>query len=146
MRVRLLLVPAAVLLLAACDSSGQADHTGGTAIAVSSTAACSDALPLRERAAEVRHRGLVVSSDQARLLLANRANFLASLAVAAELQCVVTLHDVEDALQAALQAARDAEGTAGFYAAATRWTEANSAVVRVIELLVQGLPPSPTGG
>jgi hypothetical protein len=72
---------------------------------------------LRQRAAEERRLGKESSSDQTRLLLASRANFLASVAVVAELQCAATTdNEATEALQEAMQMARAADGTAGFYA------------------------------
>jgi hypothetical protein len=137
MRVRCMLNPAAIMLLAACNSGGQAAGTSGMSSAAPDTIACADAPQLRQRAAEERRRSTESSGDQARLLLASRANFLASLTVVAELQCTATTDDeASEALQEALQIARAAEGTAGFYAQAAQWAEANFAATRAIDILV----------
>lgn len=140
MRMRLVLAPAAGLLLAACTSGGQSENTGGMAIVASDTVACADAPQLRQRAADERRRMLETSADQTRLVLAGRANFLASLAVVADLHCATTDQDATEALQTALRTARSAEGTPGFYAQAMQWAEANFAATRAIENLVQRRP------
>jgi hypothetical protein len=139
MRVRFMLIPAAIMLLAACNSGSQAaGTTDGMASVAPDTIACADAPQLRQRAAEERRRGTESSSDQTRLLLAGRANFLASLAVVAELQCAATTdNEATEALQEALQIARAADATAGFYAQAAQWAEANFAATRAIEILVK---------
>jgi hypothetical protein len=143
MRARFMLGPAAVVLLVACNAGGQAAvGTGGMASVAPDTTACADAPQLRQRAAEERRRATETSSDQTRIVLASRANFLASLAVVAELHCATTDNEATEALQAALQIARAADGTAGFYAQATQWAEANFAATRAIEILVQRRAPT----
>jgi hypothetical protein len=138
MKVRFILAPPAVLILAACSSGAQSDDTGGMASVAPETAACADAPQLRQRADEERRRITETSSDQARVVLAGRANFLASLAVIADLRCAATdNNEATAALQTALQAARTADGTSGFYAQASQWAEANYAATRTIEILVQ---------
>lgn len=48
--------------------------------------------------------------------------------------------DENDALQDALEVARRAEAASSFYEQASRWDEANYALARVIDDLVQRLP------
>ncbi|CAN5867808.1 hypothetical protein BH23GEM9_BH23GEM9_29480 [soil metagenome] len=131
---------AAVAVLTACGADGEATGGASAAIAVPNAAGCSDASQWRQRAAEARSEALESSSDQARINFVNRANFLASMAVAADLQCIVNLNDSDQALEAALDAARSAESTRSFYEQTIRWGEAHHAANGAIELLVQRLP------
>jgi hypothetical protein len=130
----------AVAVLAGCGADDEADGRARDAIAVPSAAGCGDASRWRQRAAETRSERLESSSDQARITHANRANFFASMAVAADLQCIVSLNDGDHALEAALDAARTAERARSFYEQTIRWGEAHHAANGAIELLVQRIP------
>jgi hypothetical protein len=142
--VRALTSLAVFLLPAACDTrAGEADRAVAVA-SVPTTAACADAPALRQRAADDRLRVTELPSQQDQTVLAARANFLASLAVVSQLQCSVTLADENQGLQAALEAAGRAEDASSFYEQASRWGEANFALTKVIDALVQRLPsPAP---
>jgi hypothetical protein len=74
----------------------------------------------------------------------NRARFLASLAVVAELRCKVPAREVDGLLQKALELGRVAEATQSEYAAARRWTEADLVAAEAIALRVSQLPAPPS--
>lgn len=140
MRVRELTYLPALLLLASCDAASDAPD----ATAVPAAAECADAGPLRQRVSDDRLRMTEVSSQQTQVVLGSRANFMASLALVAQLGCAVTLPDGDTALEAALEGARAAVEASSFYEQATRWNEANYALAQLIENLVQRLPMAVT--
>jgi hypothetical protein len=103
---------------------------------------CSDAEQLRERAAGDRRLSVDEKSDHARIRLGDRASYLASLAIVADLQCKRPLAVANDALNPAFEAARKAEAANSIYEIAFWWREANFAAMTVISRIVQDLPPS----
>jgi hypothetical protein len=101
---------------------------------------CTDAPQLRQRALDDRRLSGQSSSDQDKINVGNRARFLASLAIVAELKCKVTLAAADDALQPALDAARKAQETPSFYERTVLWGEADFMATQVVAMLVQQLP------
>jgi flavin-binding protein dodecin len=140
MHVRQLSQLAVLLLVGSCDAQSEASDRARLGTSLPADAACADVAQLRQHATDDRLRMAEVSSQQTRIVVGARANFLASLAVAAQLRCVGTPAAENDALQDALEVARRAEGASSFYEQASRWDEANYALTRVIDDLVQRLP------
>ena len=118
--------------------------TGGSVgrFSVPTAVNCADAPMLTQRAAEDRHGMGDVRSDQEKLLIGSRANFVAALALLAELKCRVVPRDADDALKPALEAARMADATDGFYEKAHWWSEAGFIATQVVRGLIQQLPAS----
>jgi hypothetical protein len=136
---------AALLLLTACEGGSGAATTTAARLPAEVAAACADAPQLRQQASDELRQASAERGDQARIVRGARANFLASLAVFAELRCV-TGHTADDhALDAALQAARSAETAGSFYEQANRWADANFEATSAVELLVQRLLPDGQG-
>lgn len=100
---------------------------------------CASAAPLRQYAMDDHRARTRTSSDQEKVVLGNRASFFASLAIVADLRCRVTSAEADDVLERALEAAREAERTGGFYESARWWGEAHFLATRVIALLVEQL-------
>jgi hypothetical protein len=130
----------AAALAAACGGGSVAEGRAGAAAAIPEAAACRDAPEWKQRAAETLGGGLESSSDQAQVSRFSRANFYSAMAIAAELQCITAAGEAGPAVTAALEAAREASNTRGFYAQAILWGEAQQAAHRAIEVLVQQLP------
>jgi hypothetical protein len=143
MRAKALVHIVAVAMLTGCGADGadRADGEGshGTVAAKSApnAAGCGDAPQWRERAAETRVEALSSSRDQSRITSINRANFFSSMAIAADLQCIVPLQDGDPAIEAALHAAHAAERALRFYEQTLHWGVAHAAVNEAIERLVQ---------
>lgn len=138
------IVAAIFLTLPSCTAQIEGADAGITPVEVPPTVVCSDTASLRQRAADDDQRVHNSPSDQAKIVLAGRANFFASLAVVAELTCRNPI-DAESggSLQAALQVAREAEAGSTFYGRAAKWSEAISTVIRVIAIQVAH-PPTAT--
>jgi hypothetical protein len=134
------LIVAAVAMLTGCGADGEGMDGATAAISVPNASSCGDASQWRQRAVETRSEALELSSEQARITYGNRANFFASMAVAADLQCIVSLNDGDLAIEAALDAARTAESARSFYERTIHWGEAQFAANGAIELLVQRIP------
>ncbi len=137
MRIRDLTHLITLLLLASCTDASEAPDAAALATAVPVSAECADAGPLRQRVADDHLRMTEASSQQTQVVLGSRANFMASLALVAQLRCVVSLPDGADALEAALGVARGAQEASSFYEQATRWNEANYTLTQLVEHLVQ---------
>jgi hypothetical protein len=103
---------------------------------------CADALQLRERAATDRRHSIEEKSDHARIQIGDRASYLASLAIVADLKCKRPLAVADDALRPAFEAARKAEAANSIYEMAFWWREANFAAMTVISQIIQDLPAS----
>jgi hypothetical protein len=147
MRVLTLLFALVVLTsIAGCDGNGtQVDVSLGIAESPSSALTavnCGDAPQLRQRAAEDRRRVDQSRSDHERISAGSRANFLATLAVIADLMCRVTHAEAEEVLKPALEAARKAEATDSVYEKTRGFNEATFAATRVVELLTERLAAS----
>lgn len=140
LHVRQLTQLAVFLLIGSCDAPGEASDRARSGTSLPASVACADVPQLRQHATDDRLRMAEVSSQQTRIVVGARANFLASLAIAANLQCIGAPPDENHALQDALDVARQAEGASSFYEQASRWDEANYALTRVIDDLVQRLP------
>jgi hypothetical protein len=141
MRPGILSCIAAIAVLAGCAPDGEAPGGTSSAIAVRDATGCDEAAHWRQRSAEARSQGLQSSGDQARTNHINRANFFASMAVAADLQCIVTSDEGDQPIAAALEAARNAEAARSFYEQTRHWGEAHHAALQAIEVLVQRIPP-----
>ena len=143
MRVRtLLLVLAVPTSIAGCDGT----HTASLEIAAESASSaiptgvtCGNAPELRQRAANDRSRVGASRSDHERISVGSRANFLATLAVIADLKCRVTHAEADDVLKLAFEAARKAEATDSVYEKTRGFNEANFAATRAVELLAERL-------
>ena len=121
--------------------------TPGSAAPLPATVNCEDAAQLRQRAIGDRRSSSERSSDQERIDLASRAQFIAALATIADLRCKVSLADGDEILRRAVAAARDAEGTS-FYARTLKWQEASLIADEAVGLMIKRLPnpdSSPTG-
>ena len=132
-------VLATLVPVAAC--SGQSPVSSGAApsVAVPTEVHCADVAQLRQRAADDRSWSTTLKGDQERVTTGNRANFLSSLALIADLKCKVTVVNAEEALRPALDAARNAEAAGGFYEAAHLWNQATFNANQVAAVLTQQL-------
>jgi len=118
---------------------------GGAAPAAPAPTAvgCGDAPQLRQRAIDDRRQSAELSSDQERIYVGNRANFFASLAIIADLECKVAPAAADEALKPAFEAARKAESTRSMYERAFRWGEADFIASQVIDRLIPQLVSGP---
>ena len=143
MRVRTLpLVLAVLTSIAGCDGT----HTTSLEIAAESASSaiptgvtCGNAPELRQRAANDRSRVGASRSDHERISVGSRANFLATLAVIADLKCKVALAAADEALNPALQAAREAQSNASVYEQTRGFHEADFLARRAVDLLIERL-------
>ena len=141
MRLHYLMCAAIILVQSACTRTEAADASGAT-VDIPTRVACADLGLLEQRAIGDDLRGRESPTDQARVVLGGRANFFASLAVIARLECVSPSDaEVDRALSAALDVARAAEATRSFYEQAAKWSVANLAATHVIAIRVQSLTP-----
>ena len=101
---------------------------------------CTEAAPLKQQSIDDRRRSHELKSDHERIYIGNRAAFFASLAIVADLTCLVTLPDADAALTPALEAARKAEASRSMYERAFRWSEANFIASQVIARQIRQLP------
>jgi hypothetical protein len=138
MRIRDL--PGAVALVVACAACGDGTEVGRDSPPAPTAVNCADAAGLRQRAVDDRGRSEESKSDQERISIGNRANFLASLAIIADLKCKVTLAAADEALKPAFDAARKAETSNSMYERAFRWGQADFIAAQVIAVLIQQLP------
>ena len=139
MRARTLLLALTVLTsIAGCDGP-QVLSVEVVESAIPTAVSCGQSGQLRERAANDRSRVGESRSDHERISLGSRANFLATLAVVADLKCTVTGTDAEEPLKAALEAAHKAESTNSVYEKTRGFNEANFAAIRALKLLTERL-------
>jgi hypothetical protein len=135
MRFRALTLVLATVSLSACGTAVS------PAVSVTpTTVGCTDAARLKQQSIDDRRRSDELKSDHERIYIGNRAGFFASLAIVADLTCLVTLADAEASLTPALEAARKAETTRSMYERAFRWSEANFIASQVIAKQIQRLP------
>jgi hypothetical protein len=104
---------------------------------------CADAAQLRQRAADDRSQSTALKGDQEKVTTGNRASFLLSLALIADLECRVTGVDTDEALRSALDTARKAVAAGGFYEAAHLWNQATFNATQVASVLTRQLVPAP---
>lgn len=144
MTQQLLLIAAATLVaLGACTEGGELASDASPALPEPAAVRCAEAPQLRQFALNQRRAIAELRSDQQRIYAGQRANFVASLAIIAELNCESARAEADSALQEAFQAAREAEANPGsFYSSASRWADANYFASQVIVLLMQP-PPEP---
>ena len=98
---------------------------------------CGDAAHLRQRAADDRRRVDESRSDHERISIGSRANFLASLAVIADLKCKVSSAGADEALKPAFEAAQRAETNKSVYEKTRGFAEADFMAHQVIDSLIQ---------
>ena len=140
MRIRALVLALAILAsIAGCDG---AQHVSvelreSPSSAMPTAVHCGNGGQLRQRAANDRSRVDESRSDHERISIGSRANFLASLAVIADLKCKVSSPDVDDMLKPALEAARKAEANASIYEKTRGFAGADFTAHQVIDSLVQ---------
>lgn len=132
---------AAIVTTSAC---GNGSDVRADTRPVPPTVSCADAPELRERAAADRRQSDEQTSDQQRVTLGNRANFFASLAIAADLSCRVMSPDADAALRRALDAARQAEAASSFYEKAGLWSDASFIATEAASILLRQLPAEPS--
>jgi hypothetical protein len=138
----LLLISAALFAAAACAPAGEA--TGTSSAPLPTTVNCGDASTLKAQAADARRDIAEQKGDRAKIIKGNRAKFLASLAVVAELRCKASAGEVAALLEKALEVGRVAETTRSEYEAAREWTEADLVATEAITLLASQLPALPS--
>ena len=138
----LLLISAALFVAAGCAPAGEA--TGTSPAPLPTTVNCADASTLKAHAADARRHIAEQTGDRAKIIRGNRAKFLASLAVVAELRCKAGAGEVEALLEKALEVGRVAETIRSEYGAAREWTEADLVAAEAIALLVSQLPALPS--
>jgi hypothetical protein len=109
---------------------------------VPTSVGCQDAAQFRQRANDDRRDGARLKSDQGKVSTASRANFFASLAIVAELKCKVTLAEADEAVRAALDTARKAEGARSFYDVVYLWGDADFKATEAASLLIRQLTAS----
>ena len=142
MRVRTVLLALAVLVsIAGCDGPAavSVELMEAPSSAIPATVSCGDAGQLRHRAANDRTQVGQSRSDHERISVGSRANFLATLAVIADLKCKVTSTEADDVLKPALEAARKAEENNGIYEKTRGFNDANFAATRAVALLTERL-------
>ena len=137
MRTRMLFPAAALIALAACEGPRVVAESAG---ALPTAVNCGDATQIRQRAADDRRRVEESRSDHERISIGSRANFLASLAVIADLKCKVSSPEVDEMLKPALEAARSAEANASVYEKTRGFARADFTAHQVIDLLIQQMP------
>ena len=138
----LLLISAALFGAVGCAPASEA--TGASPAPLPTAVNCADASTLKARAADARRHMAQQTGDRAKIISGNRAKFLASLAVVAELRCKANAGDVEALLEKALEVGRAAETNRSEYEAARAWTEADLVAAEALALLVKQLPAPPS--
>lgn len=134
------LLAATILVTTACTREGPAS-IGVEPLPAS--ASCQDAAGLRDRAGEARRQSGDVTGDRAQIIAGNRAKFLGTIAMIAQLSCTATSSDAARLVERALEVAQGAQTTNSEYEAARRWTEADLIATDAIMLLLSQLPTSP---
>ena len=140
MRVRTLVLVLPILTsIAGCDGAQQL--SGGisesSSSAIPTSVQCGNGGQLRQGAANDRRRVDESRSDHERISIGSRANFLASLAVIADLKCKVSSPDVDDMLKPALEAARKADANTSVYERTRGFAGADFTAHQVIDSLVR---------
>ena len=137
------LVPALAILtsIAGCDG---AQHVSGgisesPSSAIPTAVHCGNGGQLRQHATNDRSRVNESRSDHERISIGSRANFLASLAVIADLKCKVSSPEADDMLSPALEAARKAEANSSVYEKTRGFAGADFTAHQAIDRLVQQL-------
>ena len=132
---------ALTLVLATTVSLSACGNAISPAVSLTPTAvSCTDAARLKQQSIDDRRRADELKSDHERIYIGNRAGFFASLAIVADLTCLVTVPNADTALSPALEAARKAEASRSMYERAFRWSEANFMASQVIARQIQQLP------
>ena len=137
MRVRALLLAAVLMSIAGCDgpSTLSVELMEAPSSAIPTAVNCGDAAQLRERVASDRTQVAQSRSDHERISVGSRANFLATLAVIADLKCTVTSTEADDLLKPALEAARRAAENDSVYEKTRGFIDAHFAATRAVALL-----------
>jgi hypothetical protein len=143
MRTRACSVVLAGLVLAACSDGSDAVSDEAPA-PLRRVVRCEDAPRLREQAVENRRRRDELTSDQGKISAGNRAVFLTSMALLADLACRVSPVGIDDPVNRAHDAARRAEAASGFYESTAAWSEAHVHAHDAIGQLIRRLPVPPS--
>jgi hypothetical protein len=132
-----------LLLLSAALSGTAGCAQGGSAIGpdapLPTAVTCADASKLKDQAADARRRIRELGGDRAQIIGGNRAKFLGSLALLAQLKCKANVSEVDALLGEALEVGHVAETTTSEYEAARQWTEADLIIGDAVALLVSQL-------
>ena len=140
MRLQALTLALAVLTsVAGCDGP-QVLSVELVESAIPTAVNCGNGPQLRQRAADDRRRVDESRSDHERISVGSRANFLASLAVIADLKCTVIRTEADEPLKTALEAAHKAESTDSVYEKTRGYHQASFAATRAIDLMTERLP------
>ena len=135
------LVPALAILtsIAGCDGATHVsvELRESPSSAIPTAVHCRNGGQLRQLAANDRSRVGESRSDHERISIGSRANFLASLAVIADLKCKVSAPEIDDTLKPALEEARKAEANASIYEKTCGFAEADFTAHQVIDSLIQ---------
>lgn len=138
---RLILSLAAFTAFTACESAPAT--SAAPVAALPTTVSCQDAATLRQRSQNDQRRAEATKSDQEKIFTNSRANYLASLAIVADLICGTPVAPAEATLAQAFKAAGEAEKTASFYAQAASLSVANLRASEAISILRQQLATAP---
>ena len=141
MRLRALplgLVVAAAI--AACSGANTERSVTAHESSLPTAVNCADAAQLRQSAVAERSQSAETSSDQKKIVASYRATFYASLGIIADLKCRVTVPEADQALKAALDAARKAEEGRGFYQKAVWWGDADFLATQAVQRFLEHLP------
>lgn len=142
MRLRTLFLALMVVpLITGCES--RAETSVEVVEPIPTAVNCGDAPQLRERAGADRRRVEQSRSDHERISLGSRANFLASLAVIADLKCKVTFTSADETLKRSLDLAREAESSDSIYEKTRRFHDADFTARQVIDMLIPRLVAAP---
>lgn len=138
----LVLISSIMIGAVGCAPAGEA--TGASPAPLPTAVNCTDASRLKVDASGARRHIAVQTGDRAKIISGNRAKFIASLAVIAELRCKTSAREVDGLLQKALEIGRAAEANRSEYEAARGWTEADLLAAEAIALLISQLPAACT--
>jgi hypothetical protein len=136
MRPSILACIAALSVVGGCSPDSEAQGDEG-AISIPSTADCQDAREWQQQSVVARTQKAEDPSDQAQILRLGRANFLAGMAIVADLRCLSADREVDQRIDAALEAAHEATRARSFYEQAILWGRANEAANQAIQQLVR---------
>ena len=140
MRMRTSVPVLAILTsIAGCDGAQNVsvELRESSSSAIPTAVHCGNGGQLRQGAANDRGRVDESRSDHERISIGSRANFLASLAVIADLKCKVSAPEIDDTLKPALEAARKAEANSSVYERTRGFAAADFTAHQVIDSLIQ---------
>jgi hypothetical protein len=135
---------AAAMGLAGCERGSDIAASSRLPLPEPTAVNCAAAPQLRQQAIDERRHSVEEKSDQKKISIGNRAAFVTSLAIVADLTCKVRSAEVAAALTPAVQAARRADAASSFYERTIAWSEANFGATELIARLIQQLPAPPS--